>query len=117
MKQYAIGDYNSSEFGLLVLDLNVKIEVKRISHSIYSHTVDVIIDGTEYKSENDVGYLKHTPFEFTHEPLGWYIKLGYKEEAWDKEYYTLEINGVRYEEMQEAPARERAELARTAIDF
>ena len=31
--------------------------------------------------------------------------------------YTLEINGLNYEEMDEAPARERAELARTAIDY
>ena len=30
-------------------------------------------------------------------------------------HYTLEINGVKYEDMDEAPARERADLARTAI--
>ena len=29
--------------------------------------------------------------------------------------YTLEINGVKYEEMDEAPARERAALARSAM--
>ena len=29
--------------------------------------------------------------------------------------YTLEINGVKYEEMDEAPARERATLARSAM--
>ena len=30
-------------------------------------------------------------------------------------YYTLEINGVKYEDMDEAPARERATLARSAM--
>jgi len=29
--------------------------------------------------------------------------------------YTLQINGVKFEEMEEAPPRERADLARTAI--
>ena len=31
--------------------------------------------------------------------------------------YTLTINDLDYEEMDEAPPRERAALARTAIDF
>ena len=30
-------------------------------------------------------------------------------------YYTLDINGVNYEDMTEAPPRERANLARTVI--
>ena len=32
-------------------------------------------------------------------------------------HYTLEINGIKYEEMDEAPPRERAALARTAISM
>ena len=54
--------------------------------------------------------LSSTPFEFAHKPLGWVIKLSF-------EYpnYTLEINGVKYEDMAEAPPRERAALARTTI--
>ena len=31
--------------------------------------------------------------------------------------YILEINGVKFEEMAEAPPRERADLARTAIQM
>ena len=47
---------------------------------------------------------------FAHKPFGWNIHLGYKYPN-----YTLVINGVKYEEMDEAPARERAALARSAI--
>ena len=52
------------------------------------------------------------PFEFAHKPLGWLIRLDFKKES---ERYSLEINDVKYEEMTEAPPRERAALARTAI--
>ena len=33
----------------------------------------------------------------------------------DDRYYTLAINGVNYEDMDEAPPNERADLARTVI--
>ena len=45
-----------------------------------------------------------------HKQLGWVIILGYKYPK-----YNLKINGVKYEEMAEAPPRERAALARSAI--
>ena len=32
-------------------------------------------------------------------------------------YYTLEINGIKYKEMDEATPRERAALARSAISM
>ena len=47
---------------------------------------------------------------FAHKPFGWIVHLGFISPN-----YTLEINGVKYEEMDEAPARERAALARSAI--
>ena len=41
----------------------------------------------------------------------------YEDEDLDESagYYTLEVNSVKYEEMAEAPPRERASLARTVI--
>ena len=56
------------------MDLDVKIEVKYIWDAL-----EVVINGTEYKSETQLRYLTHTPFKITHEPLGWNIKLGYRE--------------------------------------
>ena len=56
--------------------------------------------------------LEETPLEITHEPLGWYIKLGFNDDK-----YTLSINGLDYAEMTDAPPRERAELARTEIIY
>ena len=50
------------------------------------------------------------PFEFEHKPRGWQIQLGYKDPS-----YTLKINGVLFPLMNEAPPRERAALARSAI--
>ena len=35
----------------------------------------------------------------------------------DYNNYTLKINGIKYEEMDEAPARERAALARSAMSM
>ena len=55
------------------------------------------------------------PFEFAHKPLGWLIRLDYKTLTDFSGRYLLEINDVKYEEMAEAPPRERAALARTAI--
>ena len=49
---------------------------------------------------------------FAQKQFGWKILLGYISSNFT---YTLEINGVKYEEMDEAPARERAALARSAI--
>ena len=54
--------------------------------------------------------MKWAPFEFRHKKFGWKIQLGLKDN-----YYDLKINDVQFEEMAEAPARERAALARTAI--
>ena len=56
--------------------------------------------------------LEGTHFQFAHKPLGWCITLGY-----DFPNFTLEINNVKYEDMAEAPPRERATLARTAISM
>ena len=50
------------------------------------------------------------PIEFAHKPLGWLIRHDFKNAR-----YSLDINGVKYGEMAEAPPRERAALARTAI--
>ena len=92
------------------MDQNVKVEVKDW------FSVIVLIDGTEYKSGKFRSDLKQTPFEITHKPLGWYVKLGYEGEQFNGKY-TLAINGLRYEDMDEAPPRERAEIARTSISF
>ena len=56
--------------------------------------------------------LSDTPFDFAHKPRGWLVQLGYNN---DDVRYTLEINGWKYEDMTEAPQRERAALARSAI--
>ena len=53
------------------------------------------------------------PFEFVHKPRGWVLKLGY--EGYPSNKYTLEINNVNFSDLAEAPPRERAPLARTAI--
>ena len=42
--------------------------------------------------------------------LGWKVE---HEKDWG--FYSLDINGVNYYDMAEAPPRERAELARTTI--
>ena len=55
------------------------------------------------------------PFEFTHKPLEWIIQLDYKMNEIEMGEYKLKVNGVSYEEMAEAPPRERADLARSAI--
>ena len=46
-----------------------------------------------------------------HKSLGWVVIIGCDNHL----KYTLEVNGVKYEEMTEAPPRERANLARSAI--
>ena len=56
--------------------------------------------------------LNWAPFEFKHKQLGWKIQIGLNNLK-----YTLTINDVQFEEMDEAPARERAALARTAISM
>ena len=48
-----------------------------------------------------------------HKSLGWVVKIGCNNNS--QKNYTLEVNGVKYEEMTEAPPRERADLARSAI--
>ena len=65
-----------------------------------------------------------------HKPLGWTVSISYEaEEGEDEEgsprsiyslrddggYYTLIVNGVKFSEMEEAPPRERADLARSAV--
>ena len=57
-------------------------------------------------------YLETTPFEFFHSPNGWYVTLGVNLKV---RKYTLKINGVEFEDMAEAPPRDRAALARSAI--
>ena len=64
--------------------------------------------------------LKNTTFEFAHKPYGWIMQLGYYVEEGihdDLGYYTLQINGVDYSIMAEAPPRERAALARSSISM
>ena len=56
--------------------------------------------------------LESTPYQFVHKPLGWVVSIGLLRKT---EKYTLEVNGVKFSEMVEAPPRERADLARTAI--
>ena len=73
---------------------------------------------------SDIFELLTTPYEFVHKPRGWFIKIGSKIEDIEDEIksmiagqYTLELNCIKYEEMEEAPSRERAALARTAISM
>ena len=54
--------------------------------------------------------LENDPFEFVYNPLGWIIQLGFHNPN-----LTLQVNNVLFSEMAEAPPRERAALARTAI--
>ena len=66
------------------------------------------------------GELRDSPFIFAHKPRGWTIQLGFKIEEGKKRnegYYTLEVNGVEFSEMAEAPPRQRAALARTPISM
>ena len=71
---------------------------------------------SEYRLEEDITILQNilqwAPFEFKHKQLQWKIQLGLKDNR-----YTLKINDVQFEVMDEAPARERAALARTAISM
>ena len=54
--------------------------------------------------------LWNTPFIFKHKPREWLTQIGLNYGV-----YTLNINGVEFSEMDEAPPRERAALARSAI--
>ena len=58
--------------------------------------------------------LVNTPFLFEHKPFGWMIQLGFIEVHY-RGYYTLEVNGVGFDDMEEAPPRDRAPLARSAL--
>ena len=58
--------------------------------------------------------LDKTPFKFFHKPRGWIIDLNYQGGS-TYGYYTLEVNGVKFDEMDKAIPRERAALARTSI--
>ena len=40
--------------------------------------------------------LENAPFEFVHKPLGWAVNIGLDR---TKKLYTLEVNGVKYEDM------------------
>ena len=55
---------------------------------------------------------EYLPFEFEHKPRGWKIRV-----SWNDPNYTFEFNGVQFSEMDEAPPRERAALARSAISM
>ena len=69
-----------------------------------------------FSCKNNYFELRNTPFEFMYKPFGWTIQLGFKDnEGGYGGLYTLEINGVKFEEMPEAPPRQRAALARTAM--
>ena len=56
------------------------------------------------------------PYEIFHKPRGWFVKIGMGYYSHFNKY-TLEINGTKFEALTEAPPRERAELARTAISM
>ena len=49
-----------------------------------------------------------------YKPFGWSIKLGFSDDNYEDKY-LLEINGVKYEDMPEAPPRQRAAIARTSL--
>ena len=65
-----------------------------------------------YDSRTEFSLLTRTKFTFFHKPRGWIIDLGYKKTTQE---YTLEVIGVNFDEMDEAPPRLRAALARTSI--
>ena len=69
---------------------------------------------SKYRLEKDTKILekilKWAYFELWHNQFGWKIQIGLKDNK-----YTLQINDVPFDEIDEAPARERAALARTAI--
>ena len=60
------------------------------------------------------GNLRSTPFVFEHKPREWLVEFGFEITAVYSRY-ALKINGTKFEDMPEAPARERAALARSAI--
>ena len=66
------------------------------------------------EEDEDADTLFNKPFQFTHKPRGWLINIGYDGQSF-RGNYILEINGVKYSEMEKAPPRERAALARSAI--
>ena len=55
---------------------------------------------------------KRGPFEFIHEARGWTIVLGYSLQ--NEHTYTLTFDGVDFNDLPQAPARERAPLARSS---
>ena len=71
----------------------------------------VIIGDRGYNSNKSTRDLSNTPYYFTHEPKRWLIRLGYKSG------YTLTINGMKFENMLEAPMKALAELTRSAISM
>ena len=72
-----------------------------------------MIDDRCYDSGTYLNDLVSSPYKFAHKPREWSIILSLT----TTNQYTLEINGVKFEEMAEAPPRERAALARSAIEM
>ena len=91
-RRYALGNYETYEFGLQHEEENVKIEIKEAG-------IMIIIDDRCYNSRMYYNFLMDKPFVFQHKPRGWLTKLGYKvpEGKYDTEgYYTLEVNNTEY---------------------
>ena len=84
---------------------------------MYNGIVKLIIEDRCYNTKVYYVDLEDEPFEFTHKPRGWFVKLGFKApiEYIDGGYYRLQINFVKFLKMAVAPPRERAALARSAI--
>ena len=110
-RRYNTGGIETCEYGLQHDDQNVKIEIK-------NNGTWIIIDDRCYDTKTNLKALEEQPCLLEHKPRGWFISLGYKVPEGDGFFggnYTLEVNGNAFTDMDEAPPRERAALARTAI--
>ena len=113
--------FSGTEFGLYYKEENTKVEVKSnlMGDNTYD-TVKILIDDKVYDSGKTPEKFGDFIFDCFHEPRGWLLQLGFKLEegkAFKEGHYTLVINGTSFLDLQEAPERERASLARSKITY
>ena len=74
----------------------------------------------EYDSGKTPEEFGNFIYDCYHEPKRWLLKIGYKIEegkASDDGRFTLEINFTNFDDLPEAPERERAPLARSKVVY
>ena len=103
------------------MEENAKVEVNQqyLGENEWSN-VKILIDENEYDSGKKPESFGDWTFDCFHTPRGWLLQLGYKFEdglTWEHGWYTLVINNTNFDDLPEAPERERAPLARSNITY